>query len=46
MGDPFLELHMKFKKVKKGFREWSKVEFGNIFIKNATVEDILSVKEI
>lgn len=45
MGDPLLELHAKLKNVKKGLRDWSKVEFGNIFIKNATMEDILSVKE-
>lgn len=46
MGDLFLELNAKLKKVKKGLREWSKEEFGNIFIKKATIEDILSVKEL
>lgn len=44
--DFFLELHVKLKKVKKGLRDWSREEFGNIFIKKATLEDILCVKEL
>lgn len=46
MGDPFLELHAKLKKVKNGLRDWSREEFGNNFIKKVTLEDILSVKEM
>lgn len=43
--DLFLELHAKLKNVKKGLMEYSRDEFGNIFIKKATMEDILSVKK-
>ncbi|XP_049394714.1 uncharacterized protein LOC125859004 [Solanum stenotomum] len=44
-GSPFLELHVKMKKVKKALVEWSKVEYGNIFVQIATLEDVLLVKE-
>ncbi|WMV51732.1 hypothetical protein MTR67_045117 [Solanum verrucosum] len=44
-GSPFLELHVKMKKVKKALVEWSKVEYGNIFVQIATLDDVLLVKE-
>lgn len=45
VGDPFLELHAKLKSVKRGLRKWSKKEYGNIFVKKATMEDILGANE-
>lgn len=44
-GSPFMELLTKLKKVKRALEEWSKIEYGNIFITKATMEDIISVKE-
>lgn len=45
-GCPFMELHAKLQKVKRVLSDWSKEEFGNIFMQIATLEDIIKVKEI
>lgn len=44
-GCPFQVLQTKLKRVKKALLEWSIREFGNIFVKKATLEDMISVKE-
>lgn len=45
IGSPFMTLHAKLKRVKRALVGWSKIAFGNIFIKKATQEDIILVKE-
>lgn len=40
-----MELHVKLKRVKRALVECSKIEFGNIIIKKATMNDIIYVKE-
>lgn len=44
-GCPFIEMHAKMRNLKSALVEWSKNEFGNIFMKIATLEDIIKVKE-
>lgn len=43
MGNPLMELHAKLQK--KALTDWSRAEFGNIFLQVATLEDIIKVKE-
>lgn len=45
IGSFFLETQAKLKRVKKALVDWSKSEFGNIFVKKATLQDVISVKE-
>lgn len=44
-GSPFIEIPGKLKKVRKALSIWSKQVYGNIFLKVATPEDIIRVKE-
>lgn len=44
-GFPFFVLHTKMRNLKKTLAEWSKKEYGNIFIQIATLEDVIKVKE-
>ncbi|KAG5570617.1 hypothetical protein H5410_060383 [Solanum commersonii] len=44
-GNVFLEFRAKLLNVKRALAEWSRKEFGNIFIQRATLEDIIKVKE-
>lgn len=44
-GSPFLELHIKMKKVNRALVEWSTTEYDNIFMQIATLDDDLLVKE-
>lgn len=43
---PFLIFHAKIRKVKRTLVEWSRKEYGNIFVRIATSEDIIKVKEV
>lgn len=46
LGDPFVVFHAKLNKVKVALAKWSKIAFGNIFQKVATLEEEIKVKEI
>lgn len=45
IGSPFFVMQAKLRRVKKALLEWIKVEFGNIFVKKATLQDVVTVKE-
>lgn len=45
-GDPFYNVHMKMKRLKKTLMKWSKETYGNIFLKVDTFEDVVKVKEM
>lgn len=45
VGEPFLVLYAKLKRVKKALMAWNKERVDNIFIHKATLEDIILVKE-
>ncbi|XP_070049169.1 uncharacterized protein [Nicotiana tomentosiformis] len=46
IGDPFLMLKHKLKKVKVALSKWSRDTFGNIFKQLAILEDIVRVNEM
>lgn len=45
-GSPFFVVQAKLRRVKKALLEGSKAEFGNIFVKKATLQDVITIKEI
>ncbi|XP_049410465.1 uncharacterized protein LOC125873619 [Solanum stenotomum] len=45
-SSPFTIVHMKMKRLKLILAQWSKVTFGDIFKKIATLEDVIKEKEV
>lgn len=42
----FMMLKAKLRKVKRALAGWSKSTYGNIFVKKATIEDIITTEEV